>query len=166
MKCPFEDKLVLYLEKELSYKERVDFEEHLEECSICREDMKIFEKIEKDFDCKISVPDDFTGHVMNRIDEQTSIINIIVSAGISVFFLVVFFYCGYSNPLPVIGNIMVRLFFVLKDMPFMELFFACLKQNMIFLIFYSALLMVFITFFTVRKKGIFLKNYGQFHNYL
>ncbi|MEQ8225723.1 MAG: zf-HC2 domain-containing protein, partial [Candidatus Eremiobacterota bacterium] len=154
MKCPLEDKLVLYLEKELSDKEIDDFEHHLEGCSICKEDMKIFEKIEKDFDSEISVPDDFTGHVMNRIDEQTSIINIIVSAGISMFFLIVFFYCGYSNPLPVIGTIMVRLFFVLKDMPLMELFFACLKQNMMFLIFYSALLMVFITFFTVRKKAI------------
>lgn len=159
MNCPMEDKLILYLEKELSDKERNDFEDHLEGCSICKEDMKFFEKIEKDFHCEISVPEDFTRHVMNRIDEKMSTMNILVSAGISAFFLIVFFYCGYSNPLPVIGNIMVRLFFVLKDMPLMELFFACLKQNMMFLIFYSALLMVFITFFTVRKKGIFVKNY-------
>ncbi len=159
MNCPLEDKLILYLEKELSDKERDYFEQHLEECNICKEDMNMFEKIDKDFHCEISVPDDFTDHIINRIDEPVSTVNILVSAAISAFFLVVFFFCGYSNPLPVIGNIMVRLFFVLKDMPLIELFFACLKQNMIFLIFYSALLMVFITFFTVRKKGIFLKNY-------
>ncbi|MEQ8168532.1 MAG: zf-HC2 domain-containing protein [Candidatus Eremiobacterota bacterium] len=159
MKCPWEDKLILYLEKELSDNERDKFKEHLEGCSICKEDMKIFKKIEEDFHCEISVPDDFTEHVINKIGEERSIVNILVSAGISVFFLAVFFFCGYSNPLPVIGIIMVKLFFVLKDMPLTELFFVCLKQNMIFLIFYSALLMVFITFFTVRKKGIFIKHY-------
>jgi hypothetical protein len=159
MNCPFEDKLILYLEKELSDDERDEFKSHLEECTLCKEDMKFFEKIEKDFHCEISLPDDFTEKIMDRIDERISLANILICTFISLLFVLIFFFGGYCNPMPVIGNIMVRLFFVLKDMPLTDLFFECLRQNITFLVSYSALIMAFITFFTIKKKSIFIKNY-------
>ena len=159
MNCHFEDKLLLYLEKELSDDERDEFECHLEECALCKADMKFFEKMEKDFHCEISVPDDFTEKVMDRIDGRISSANILICSFISLLFIMIFFFGGYCSPLPVIGNIMVRLFFVLKDMPLVDLFFECLRQNITFLVSYGALITAFITFFTIKKKGIFIKNY-------
>jgi len=58
-----------YLQENLDKKNREIFEKHLEKCESCRKSVEGFAKIEKSLNSipKVSVPDDFSASVMERI---------------------------------------------------------------------------------------------------
>jgi hypothetical protein len=158
MKCPVENKLLLYIDRELSDSEITEFETHLNDCACCKDGLHFFSNIEEAFHCEIFMPDDFTDKVMNKIDKTSSCVDFLLSACIALIFLLIFFFpCSY-NLLPLIGTVIVKCLPFFKYIPW--LVFELLKQNMTFLVFYSTLLMAFITYFIfIKKRPVSIKHY-------
>lgn len=157
MNCPFEDNLFLYLEGELSSDKTVDFEKHLNECSLCKENLTLMENFEENFNSSIPLPKNFTEQVMNKLPEpsHSNIIYIVLS---SLLFILLYFIPGQENILPYLGEFLVKIVMVLRNLPLDMLIKSFMSQNFTFLLTYTGLIMAFTVYFTVKKKNIYFKN--------
>ena len=158
MNCPFEDNLFLYLEGELSSDKTMDFEKHLNECPLCKENMTLMENFEENFNSPVPLPKDFTEQVMNKLLEtsHSSIIYIVLS---SLLFILLYFIPSQENVLPYVGEFLVKIIMILRNLPLDMLIKSFMSQNFTFLLTYTGLIMAFTVYFTLKKKNIYFKNY-------
>jgi len=150
--CISEEKLFLYLDGELPRNEIPEFEEHLETCVECREEMNLLLRLEKDFNEEIELPGNFTCLVMEKIKQEKYGVSILHLLGLVGAFLAILILIPSTNPLPILGDLVARVILVLKSLPLNRLATELFSQNVHFMVSYITLTLGIILYFKMKER--------------